>query len=143
VSGDLAKPSFRTLDDAARQWIAKALELMSAYLRHAGLVNDGEEMTPAMLDEAWVDLRVKWRVSASGDQPIKDAINQVGLAFGQVLVDRLDMEWVIATDSQGTDFAVRGDSGWVVYPRDVVRKRYTNDENGFLTALFGVIQERS
>jgi hypothetical protein len=96
-----------------------------------------------MLDEAWVDLRARWESSAAGDQQIKDAINQVGLAFGQLLVDRLGMEWAIATDAHGTDFAVRGDSGWLVHPRDVVGKRYRTDESGFLAALFATIERQS
>ena len=116
---------------------------MRTSLRDSGRLEGGDPVNPTMLDEAWVDLRARWKASDAGDQAIKDAINQVGLAFGQLLVDRLGMEWVIATDGQGTDFAVRGDSGWLVYPRDVVRKRHANDESGFLTALFHTIEKRS
>ena len=114
---------------------------MRVYLRDSGRL-DQDEVTPAMLDEAWVDRRASSRSSDAGDQPIEDAVNEVGLAFGQVLVDRLGLEWVIATDRHGTEFAVRRHSGWVVYPRDVVRKRCSNDESGFLMALFCVIEEQ-
>ena len=95
-----------------------------------------------MLDEAWVDLRSAWRLGNLGESAVNDAVNKVGLAFGQVLVDRFGMKWVIATDREGTDFAVRGDSGWLVYPRDFVKKRHANDESGFMTAMFETLDRR-
>jgi hypothetical protein len=105
---------------------------MLAYLQ----VESQEDVTAPMLDEAWVRRRASWRATGGDDQPIRDAINEVGLTFGQILVDRLGMEWAVATDSQGSDFAVRSDSGWVTFPRDFVKKRYANDESGFMTAMF-------
>ena len=132
------KPTFRALDESAERWIADAVAAMRAYLDGSGRLEDGEVTTSA-LDDAWVELRSGWRSSGAGEQAIKDAINRVGLAFGQLLVDRLGMSWAIATDNHGTDFAVRRGSGWVVFPRDVVRKRYATDERGFLTALFEAI----
>jgi hypothetical protein len=137
------KPTFREPDESARAWIEKAVNGMRAYFVETAQLRDDDAVTPAMLDEAWVEFRSAWRSAGSDDRVIRGAINDVGLAFGQVLVDRLGMEWVIATDAERTEFAVRGDSGWVVYPRDVVMKRHANDESGFLTALFKVIQERT
>jgi len=105
---------------------------MLAYLRIESL----QDVTASMLDDAWVRRRSEWRATGGGDKQIKDAINEVGLTFGQLLVDRVGMEWAIATDSHGSDFAVRGGSGWVTFPRDFVKKRYANDESGFMTAMF-------
>jgi hypothetical protein len=120
------------LDDGARRWISEAVGRMLVYLQ----VESERDVTAVMLDDAWIRRRAEWRNTGGGDQPIKDAINEIGLTFGQILVDRLGMEWVIATDLQGTEFAVRSESGWVTYPRDFVKKRYANDESGFMTAMF-------
>jgi hypothetical protein len=116
---------------------------MHKYLRDAGRL-EGAEVTPAVLDKTWVEMRDELRSSGAGDEEIRHSINGIGLSFGQILVERLGMEWVIATDSNGTDIAVRGSSGWVVYPRDVVGKRFVNDESGgFLSALYDAVAERS
>ena len=118
------------------------VESMRSFLRDSGRLGSGE-VTPSVLDEVWIDLRASLTASNADEQAVNNAINGVGLTFGQILVDRLGMEWGIATDDQGTDIAVRGKSGWLVYPTNVVRKRYGNDESGFLMALFQAVSERS
>ena len=116
---------------------------MEKFLRDTGRL-DGDQVTSAVLDKAWVEMRAELKSSGADDQEIRHSINGIGLSFGQILVERLGMEWVIATDSKGKDIAVRGKSGWVVYPRDVVRKRFVNDESGgFLSALYDAVAERS
>lgn len=115
---------------------------MHRFLRETGQLH-GDEVTPAVLDRAWVEMRAELKSTGADDAEIRNSINGIALSFGQILVERLGMEWVIASDSQGKQMAVRGSTGWVVYPRDVVRKRFGNDESGFLSALFDVLSERS
>jgi hypothetical protein len=59
----------------------------------------------------------------------------VGIAFGQVLVDKVGLQWVVATDEYGTEFAVHGlpNRGDVlVYPANFVAKRWERRESNFL-----------
>jgi hypothetical protein len=138
----MVEPIFEVPDDKAQRWIGGMVESMRTFLRNSDRLQR-DEVAPADLDEVWVDLRTSLKGSNADARSVENAINGVGLTFGQILVDRFGMEWVIATDSEGTDIAVRGNSGWLVYPTNVVRKRYENEESGFLTALFQAVAERS
>jgi hypothetical protein len=68
-------------------------------------------------------------------------VNMIGLAFGDLLVRELGMEWSISTGEFGKDIVVRG-AGWVVRPRDFVHKRFGNDESGFMTAMCAGMREQ-
>jgi hypothetical protein len=61
-----------------------------------------------------------------------EAINLVGLAFGQLLVERFGLEWVALSDEHGTEIAVRGPSDFTVFPTNFVAKRYESGDTGFL-----------
>jgi Domain of unknown function (DUF3806) len=111
---------------------------MTGFLGVSGFLDAGA-VTPVALDSAWATLRAELNATNAEPRQIDAAVNGIGLSFGQLLVEQLGMEWTIATDDQGTDIAVRNDAGWLVYPRNVVRKRYANGETGFLTALFEVV----
>jgi hypothetical protein len=59
------------------------------------------------------------------------SINIIGTAFGEHLVRRTPMKWVVATDSFGTELAVHdAASDLLVYPANAVAKRWTAKENG-------------
>jgi Domain of unknown function (DUF3806) len=75
---------------------------------------------------------------------INGTINAVGMAFGQTLVDGLGMQWIIATDNQGSEIAVYGLPGSadvLVYPANFVAKRWERREVNFLEASYGLIAE--
>jgi hypothetical protein len=70
-------------------------------------------------------------------------INAFGIAFGQYLVDQLQMTWVVASDQHGTEMAVHGQPGDIlVYPPNLVAKRYTARETVFFAALFTEFQSQ-
>jgi hypothetical protein len=48
----------------------------------------------------------------------------VGLAFGQLLADRLDLSWVALTDDNGTEIAVRGRANFTVFPTNFISASY-------------------
>src|SRR5205814_7191495 len=89
-------------------------------------------MTLATLDTAFA----AWMAVNESDADVINAIiNQVGIAFGQFLVDGLPLRWVIASDKQGSDLAIYGLPGKgdvLVYPANLVAKRWERRETGFL-----------
>ena len=76
---------------------------------------------------------------------INQVINAIGSAFGQLLVDAVGFRWVVATDQYGCEMAIlalpsRGDV--LVYPANMVAKRWQTRETGFLVPLFKVITQQ-
>jgi hypothetical protein len=74
-------------------------------------------------------------------------VNAIGVAFGQHLAGRAELEWVIATDDQGSDLALHGQPGDIlVYPANAVAKRVVDGEHAFirplLEALVDSIEQR-
>jgi hypothetical protein len=62
-------------------------------------------------------------------------IDVVGVAFGQILVNALDLRWVVHTTQQGSELAVHGLPGEgdvLVFPQELVAKRRQKGETGFL-----------
>jgi hypothetical protein len=92
----------------------------------------GQPMKLAFLDQAFA----AWLATGETDtQVINAVINQVGIAFGQFLVNGLSLRWVIATDNAGTDLAVHGLPGKgdvLIYPANHVAKRWERREANFL-----------
>jgi hypothetical protein len=70
-------------------------------------------------------------------------VHVVGLAFGQRLVDDLGMRWVVASDEYGTEMAVHHPLGdTLVYPANLVAKRWESRETGFLRPLYDGVRAR-
>jgi len=113
------------LNDAERAWVAENVDAAREALRESGLEGGGE-LTAESLDELWTLFQ-----SQRAEDP-NEAINVVGLALGQLLVDRFGLDWVALTDEYGTEVAVRGPSNFTVFPTNFVAKRYESGERGFL-----------
>ncbi|HEX6699183.1 MAG TPA: DUF3806 domain-containing protein [Gaiellaceae bacterium] len=93
-------------------------------------------VTAEALDELW-DL-----VLAEGSDDPNVVINLVGLALGQLLVDRFGLAWVALTDEYGTEIAVRGPSNFTVFPTNFVAKRYESGERGFIAPFVDAVARR-
>jgi hypothetical protein len=79
---------------------------------------------------AWV------RLSESQRPDPNAIINRIGLAFGQYVADHAKLDWTVATDSHGTEIALHRERGDVlIYPTDVVAKRWAAHERNVLPAL--------
>ena len=119
-------PTFEEITPAESEWIAERLSEASRLCAVGGV----QSLTPVLLDDAWT---AGLPAAASGDP--NELINAIGIAFGQILVDRLGFRWVIATDDYGTDLAVvaaEGKGDVVVYPANFVAKRFEKQRTGFL-----------
>lgn len=126
------------LTETEREWLTAQLAAAAQFV-----ADYGSDRHPAGLDAldhawaAWLD-----RQSVDPEDP-NTVINAVGVAFGQGLIEALDgFSWVIAEDADGRDLAVFGlpDTGDVlVYPANVVAKRYESREQQFLRATHDAI----
>ena len=87
-------------------------------------------LSPETLDDLWATLL--------GDEPTdpNPAINMVGLALGQLLVENLGLSWVALTDEHGTEIAVRGPSDFTVFPTNFIAKRYEGRETNFIAPAY-------
>ena len=107
-------------------WIQAQLENASKFIEGFSPSDSGTPLTLAALDRAFAASLASEPAAAD----INGIINCVGIAFGQALV-----EWVVATDEYGTEFAVHGlpNRGDVlVYPTNFVAKRWERRESNFL-----------
>jgi hypothetical protein len=110
------------LNDAEQQWVAANVAEATRML--------GGNLTAEALDELWA--------AVLRDEPAdpNPGINLIGLAFGQLLADRLGLSWVALTDEHGTEIAVRGEADFTVFPTNFVAKRYAGREIGFIAPAF-------
>ena len=121
--------------DAEREWLRRQLAAADQFV-----ADYGSRRHPAgvdALDHAWAS----WLDRQSVDPEDPDTvINAVGVAFGQALVDALEgFEWVSVENQDGADLAVYGLPGAgdvLVYPANVVARRYEDSENRFLCAAY-------
>jgi len=112
------------LNEAELDWVRTNVAAARTAQKEAGLSQD-DELSAEALDVLWV------RLSEELEDP-NEAINLVGLAFGQLLVERFGLEWVVLSDKHGTEIAVRGPSNFTVFPTNFVAKRYESGDTGFL-----------
>ena len=128
---------------AELQWIEE--ELANSVKLVAQFTGVQSEKLPALLDldSAWTVFCSE--VSSTDGTKINAAINAVGMAFGQSLVNSLGLLWVAATDEAGCEIAVVGLPGkanFLVYPANFVAKRWERRETGFLVGASGFIAEQ-
>ncbi len=99
-----------------RGWVAVAREL-GALL---GTPIEEGIPEPAALERMWE----VWLANGLDGVESDRVITPIGCAFGDHLVQRWDLTWVVATDEWGTDVAVHGSPGDVLlFPVDFVSKR--------------------
>lgn len=137
-----ASPSSSEPNAAEVQWIkgcvGQARILVDRYHKGAKEV----VMDPAALDQAFAGWLKEWKKRKTSEDP-NLAVNAIGLAFGQWLVDRLGMEWAVIDGEGGSDMAVvfgPPDGQVRVFPTHAVAKRLEARETGFLEPLFDAIE---
>jgi hypothetical protein len=128
--------TFTELAENERNWVALQLDAVKPFVATYSPDDAAKPLTLAILDRAFS----AWLATDEADtQLINGAINCVGVAFGQFLVDGANLSWTLATDQQGTDLAVRGQPGKgdvLVYPANFVAKRWERHEANFLETSY-------
>jgi len=129
------------LNESERKWLRGNFELAGAIAQAYGLpVEPGDRLDPKTLDVAWT----AWLGSHNhGVDDPNPYINAFGIALGQHLVDHLGLEWKVVQDEGGTEMAVWGKVGDVlVFPANLVGKRYVARTTDFFAAIASQIEER-
>ena len=93
-------------------------------------------LSPEVLDRAYA----AWMAKRPFDvTQVNGVINAVGVAFGAFLAEACGFSWVIATDQYATGLALLalpGTADVLVFPANLVAKRWERRETGFLVPLF-------
>ena len=126
---------------AEQAWIETSLRDLRLLLNGDG---DGEDerFSPEMLDagfEAWL---LDWIMTPQRHRSDpKPTVKAFGIGFGQMLVDRLGLEWAMVTEEGRTQLAVRGEPGILLYPGHLVAKRWAARTSGFFRPLYDAARE--
>ena len=124
------------------EWVASQQESAATFVRTTSPSDAARPLSLAALDRAFK----AWIAQDPTDvNEITAVINAVGVAFGQHLVDGVGLKWVIASDEHGTDLAVYGFPGAgdvLVYPANLVAKRWERRETDFLETIYGEMSSR-
>jgi hypothetical protein len=135
-------PRFEDLNDAEREWLATCIDYAGQLVAAYSPADASRSLDAAALDRTWA----AWLATGDTDTDrINGVINAVGFAFGQLLVDAAGFAWVVATDQYGTEMALLalpGKGDVLVYPTNLVAKRWESRETDFLVALFGVVTQQ-
>jgi len=129
-------PACTELSPAEHHWVAEQLQAASAFVAVHSPPDSGSAITLGALDRAFSSWLGK---GVSDPAQVNAAVNAVGIAFGSLLVRDAGFSWVIATDGQGTDLAVRAlpdTADVLLYPANFVAKRWERREGTFMQAAF-------
>jgi hypothetical protein len=121
------------VNEAERTWIAGNQQVVRSFATDCGVLTDEfAPLDPPVLDAAWA----AWlEMHLRGEEDPNSIINAFGMAFGQVLVDRLGLRWKIVSDAV-TEIALHGQPGdIVIYPQNLVARRYIARSTRFFAEL--------
>ncbi len=121
------------VNEAERTWIAGHQQVVRSFAADCGVLTDEfAPLDPPVLDAAWA----AWlEMHLRGEEDPNSIINAFGMAFGQVLVDRLGLRWKIVSDAV-TEIALHGQPGdIVIYPQNLVARRYIARSTRFFAEL--------
>ena len=122
-------PSIAPLNDAERTWLAEQLT------RLAKVGVDVDDL--ASLGHLYDEQLHEWLATPPPDRADpNDLINRLGSGLGEHIRRHTDLTWVVAADQFGTEIALhRGDGNVLVYPANMVAKRWVAGELGALARL--------
>jgi uncharacterized protein DUF3806 len=126
------------LGPSERVWIETSLgDLRRLVARDA----DEDGLTPEDLDGGFQAWFLEWMMTPQRSRPDpKPTVKAFGIGFGQLLVDRLSLEWVVVKDRDRTQLAVRGQGDEMLYPGHLVAKRWAARTTGFFRPLYDAVR---
>ncbi|WP_151081612.1 DUF3806 domain-containing protein [Nocardioides cynanchi] len=124
-----ADPVLEPLTSAEVDWVRSSIAELGEQDVLFGDIDDLGRHYDEMLN-AWLRLDEAHRPDPN---PIT---NQIGLAFGQYVADQARLDWMVATDTHGTEIALHRARGNVlIYPTDLVAKRWAAHERNVIAPL--------
>jgi hypothetical protein len=137
----MAEQRIEPLNDAEQRWVSAEVGNARTLVDQLSPGDAGARLTPAVLDRAYKAARA----SAGQDADAANAIiNSVGMAFGQYLVEQLGFKWVAVFDKDGSEIAVvalPGQADMLVFPPNLVAKRWASGTTDFLGFVYKGIEE--
>jgi hypothetical protein len=135
-------PTIMKVNEEEIEWIKIKLKAAKLFIR-TYLPDDKEsEITLTMLDRAFT----VWIATIPTDvQQINEVIENVGIVFGQNIVDNLGFNWVITKDQNHIDLAVFGfpNKGDVLYyPVKIIAEGWERKETNFIENLYKNIEHQ-
>jgi hypothetical protein len=127
------------VNEAERTWIAGNQQVVRSFAIERGVLLDKlAPLDPPVLDAAWA----AWlEMHVRGEDDPNSIINAFGMALGQVLIDRLGLEWKIVSDAV-TEIALCGQPGdIVIYPQNLVARRYMSRTTQFFVELAAEMEQ--
>ena len=83
-----------------------------------------------------------WQIAETPRHTQEQVVESIGGYLGNRLVADFDMEWVLVTDKDGTDYAVRGKSVEVMaFPFSTVLKRIEDNKHDFLVGVYHIVKQ--
>jgi hypothetical protein len=121
------------INEAERTWIAGNQQVVRSFAAERGVLPDGlAPVDPPVLDAAWA----AWlEMHLRGEEDPNSIINAFGMAFGQVLIDRLDLEWKVVSDVVVEIALCNRARDIVIYPQNLVARRYMAGTTQFFAEL--------
>jgi Domain of unknown function (DUF3806) len=131
------------LGPSERDWIEASLRELRQLLARERDDEDDLTITPEILDAGFQTWLLDWMMTPQRGRPDpKPTVKAFGIGFGQLLVDRLSLDWAVVTDHGRRQLAVRGQPGGVVmYPGHLVAKRWAARATGFFRPLYDAVRE--
>jgi hypothetical protein len=133
---DPASLTIEPADESGLAWVDQHVAAAKSTIAAAGLDEAGE-LSPEALDRLYVALSSELRTSDASHDAVNQVVTTVGLAFGQVLADRLGLVWVVISDGESAEIALQGQPGdFLVFPTHLVAARWESGETEFLVSTF-------
>lgn len=130
-AGSAAFPDIEPLTDDEVVWVRSTIAELAEQDVRVGDIDD--------LGRHYDEMLTGWLRITEATRPDPHAIiNQIGLAFGQHVADQTGLEWGVATSQGGVEIALhrpRTAGRVVLYPADMITKRWDDHETGVLPSL--------
>jgi hypothetical protein len=126
---EVARPTIEPLSAAEVAWVRSTV---------VGLAE--QDVLDHNIDDLgrhYDELLSVWLRLREADRPDPtNVITQIGLAFGQYVVDQAGLEWVVATGASGPEIALHRPQGdLLVYPTAMIAERWAAEAHGVLPPL--------
>ena len=124
-------PDIEPLTEDEAEWVRSTI---------AGLEEQGVERYDIDdLGRHYDELLTGWLRLREADRPDPDRIiTQIGLAYGQLIVNHAGLEWGVANGPRGVEIALHRPATpgrVVIYPTSVVSESWAAEQTGMLPAL--------
>ena len=127
------KKKYLELNQNERDWVEKNLTAVKGIVQSTLGADDPDWLRPKNLDVAY---KTWYSNHQRGSEDPNPLINAFGIAFGEYLIDNLDLRWILVKEKRTTEIALHGEPGEILlFPPNLVAKRYQEGITDFFEPL--------